>query len=109
MDNRKKKLDKNLKIVVSSIKRGYRPEKIVLFGSLVKDKIRESSDLDLLIIKKTRKRPVERVGEVLGMCRYDIAFEPLVLTPKEIKERLRWGDHFLEEILEQGEVVYERR
>jgi len=109
MDNRKDRLEENLKIVVSSIKRRYRPEKMVLFGSLAGNKARKGSDIDLLIVKNTKKRSVERIGEVLDLCKYNIAFEPLILTPREIKQRLENGDGFLEEILENGRVVYERR
>lgn len=107
MDNRRDRLEKNLKIVVYSIGQKYRPEKMVLFGSLANGKIREGSDIDLLIVKKTKKRSVERIGEVLSLCKYNIAFEPLILTPKEIEQRLNNGDGFLEEVLENGRVVYE--
>ena len=32
----------------------------------------------------------------------------LVITPKELAQRLRIGDQFLGEILAQGEVLYEK-
>ena len=35
-----------------------------------------------------------------------IPFEPIVLTPDELKERLAIGDQFLEEIIKKGEVLY---
>jgi hypothetical protein len=35
-----------------------------------------------------------------------IPFEPLVLTPDELEERLAMGDQFIEEIITKGEVLY---
>jgi len=31
----------------------------------------------------------------------------LVRTPAEVTKRLRWGDFFLREIMENGKVMYE--
>jgi hypothetical protein len=33
----------------------------------------------------------------------------LVRTPKEIRQRLAWGDFFLKEITEKGTVLYDAR
>ncbi len=37
-----------------------------------------------------------------------LAFEPLVYTPQELAERIALGDPFIEEILREGKVLYER-
>lgn len=37
-----------------------------------------------------------------------IPFAPLVLTPREVEERLVLGDQFIEEIMTKGEVLYAR-
>jgi len=31
----------------------------------------------------------------------------LVRTPKEMARRLRWGDVFVREVMENGQVIYE--
>ena len=46
---RKQKLNSNLNKIVRALKKEYKPEKIVLFGSLASGQVSEWSDIDLLI------------------------------------------------------------
>ena len=101
----KTELDKIVRRVVDV----YRPEKIILFGSYAYGRPSADSDLDLLIIKKTSERFIDRwtnVRKIVSDPKRSIPFEPLVLTPQEVKERLAMGDQFIEEIITKGEVVY---
>ena len=101
----KTELDKIVRRVVDV----YRPEKIILFGSYAYGRPSADSDLDLLIIKKTSERFIDRwtnVRKIVSDPKRSIPFEPLVLTPQEVKERLAIGDQFIEEIITKGEVVY---
>jgi predicted nucleotidyltransferase len=101
----KTELDKIVRRVVDV----YRPEKIILFGSYAYGRPSADSDLDLLIIKKTAERFIDRwtsVRKIVSDPNRSIPFEPLVLTPQEVKERLAIGDQFIEEIITKGEVVY---
>jgi len=95
--------------VTAKIKRGYNPQKIILFGSYAYGKPSLDSDLDLFIIKKTTKERRERFVEIKRLI-YDpnreIVLSPLIYTPAEVKERLTLGDDFVKEILEKGEVLY---
>lgn len=90
------------------IKTTYEPEKIILFGSAARGELREDSDIDLLIIKKTSKGKLDRMSEVLELLDPLNPVEPHVYTPEEIQERLRLGDPFIQEILKQGKVLYEK-
>lgn len=95
--------------IVRRVVDAYRPEKIILFGSYAYGKPHADSDLDLLIIKKTSERFIDRwvhVRRLVSDPQRAIPFEPLVLTPEEIAERLAIGDQFVEEILTKGEVLY---
>jgi len=87
----------------------YKPERIILFGSYVYGEPTEDSDIDLLIIKETEKRPMDRWVEVKRLLR-DYArvlpVSPLIYTPKEIEERTAVKDFFIAEILAKGEVLY---
>jgi predicted nucleotidyltransferase len=98
-------LDKIVKQVVAA----YQPEKIILFGSYAYGKPSADSDLDLLIIKKTAERFIDRwinVRRIVSDPERSIPFEPLILTPHELEERLASGDQFIEEIIRKGEVLY---
>jgi len=95
--------------IVEKIKREYQPEKIILFGSYAYGTPDRDSDIDLLIIKDTQERPIDREVAVTRMVsdpKRLIPFEPIVLTPKEVNERLEIGDQFIREILQKGEVLY---
>jgi len=107
-----KRLEKILFEIVEAIKAKYTPERIILYGSFAYGVPDENSDIDLLIIKKTPERPLDRMALVHHIV--DIrdssypAFSPLVLTPEEVKRRLEIGDQFIQEILTRGEVLYAR-
>lgn len=95
--------------LVEEIKERYSPVKIVLFGSHAYGKPDVDSDIDLLIIKNTDKRPMDRWIEIKRILRdfqRTIPVSPLIYTEKEIEERKAIKDFFIEEILEKGEVLY---
>lgn len=98
--------------IVEGIKTKYNPEKIILYGSFAYGVPDENSDIDLLIIKETSERPLDRMTLIHRIV--DIrdssypALSPIVLTPEEIRQRLKIGDQFIEEILAKGEVLYAR-
>ena len=106
-----RKLRKLILKVVDQIKREYKPEKIILYGSYAYGQPTEHSDIDLFIVKETDKRRVDRFVEVKRLI-YEpgrrISISPLVYTPGEVAERLSLGDDFVEEVLTKGEVLYAR-
>ena len=94
--------------IVDDLKK-YGPEKIILFGSAGREDTDEYSDIDLIVIKETRKSFVERLAEVItyvrpSLCPIDI----LVYTKDEFEEMKRDLNPFLEEILKDGKVIYEK-
>lgn len=95
--------------IVQRLIAAYEPQKIILFGSYAYGQPDADSDIDMLIIKETPARWLDRLAAVrqatTGAHRH-IAFDPLVLTPLEVEQRLRAGDQFMAEILEKGEVLY---
>jgi len=98
--------------IMEKIKQQYQPSKIVLFGSYAYGQPDRDSDIDLLIIKDTSERPIDRrvtVARMVSDPKRLIPFEPIVLTPEEVRERIEVGDQFLKEILDKGEVLYEER
>lgn len=97
---------KEIRSLTEQIKNKYHPDKIILFGSVAKGKPNKNSDIDMLIIKKTKRRFIDRISDVLLCCRYSLPFEPLVYTPQEIKKSLEMGDFFIMEILKKGKVLY---
>jgi predicted nucleotidyltransferase len=92
--------------IVSELK----PEKIILFGSYAYGDPTPDSDVDLLVIVKTKAKEIDRYVAVSNLL-YPRQFpvDILVKTPKEIREAShKKGNFFLREILTKGKVIYER-
>ncbi|ODS34973.1 MAG: hypothetical protein A7316_10920 [Candidatus Altiarchaeales archaeon WOR_SM1_86-2] len=97
--------------IVEKLKSEYKPLKIILFGSYAYGNPAEDSDIDLLILKNTNRRRVDRfvgVKRIIYDSNRKIPVSPLVYTPNELEERLRMGDDFIKEIFQKGVVLYER-
>jgi predicted nucleotidyltransferase len=95
--------------IVKRIVDQYRPEQIILFGSYAYGKPDAGSDVDMLIVKETDERPIDRRVAVRRMAyipRRGLPFSPLVITPQELAKRLEIGDPFYHEILARGKVLY---
>ena len=58
--NDKRQTQEMIQDIVQRIVAGYSPQKIILFGSYAYGEPDEDSDIDLLTIKDTNKRPIER-------------------------------------------------
>ena len=95
--------------IVARIVEHYLPERIILFGSYAYGTPDAGSDLDLLIVKETDERPIDRrvtVRRIAYVPRRGLPFSPLVITPQELDRRLEMGDPFYHEIIARGEVLY---
>ena len=101
----KRELNKRLQTIGKKIKREYRAEKVILFGSYATGNATEDSDVDLLVIAPTKERFFERMASVRRLIRDlrdGLPVSPIVLTPAELKKRRVAGDPFGREILETG-------
>lgn len=99
---------KELKGITQKVAKRYKPEKIYLFGSFAWGKPNYDSDVDLLIIKKTKKDFLQRNFAVRKIIDGVIPVDILVRTPKEIEKRLSLGDLFYQNIIEKGKCLYEK-
>lgn len=88
----------------------YDPDRIILFGSRATGGSRPDSDIDLLIVKETEKRPIDRRCEVEAMLAdRSVPLDIVVYTPEEMRYLFSIGSPFLEEVLEQGRVLHMRK
>ncbi len=95
--------------ILDKLVTGYAPQKVILYGSYAYGNPDRDSDIDLLIIKETTERFIDRwvtVQQILTGTHPSIPVETLVLTPQEMERRLAIGDQFVEEIITRGEVLY---
>lgn len=101
-------LSSDIKEVVDQIAQGYRPEKIILFGSYATGVPKKYSDIDLAIIKNTRDRFIDRLHKASSCVKSWRGTDILVYTPREWERLIKEGHYFIREIVRKGRVVYEQ-
>ncbi|MCX7839978.1 MAG: nucleotidyltransferase domain-containing protein [Anaerolineae bacterium] len=101
---------KQINAVVQRIVQQFNPEKVILFGSYAYGKPNIDSDVDLLVVMESDERPARRALPIVKQL-LDVPFpmDVLVRTPQEIQQRLKMDDDFVHDIVEYGQVLYERR
>ena len=101
----KKYYQAKLAKIVEYLKNGYKPEKIILFGSMLDPK-KQSNDIDLFLIKNTNlKRLGDRAQEAEEYIPFnDIPIDLIVYTPKEVSQ-FRNESVLLHEVF-KGKTLY---
>jgi len=86
----------------------YKPQKVILFGSLAEGKIRQGTDIDLFIIKnEVPELGVDRIRQLDAIIKYNLATDFIIYKPIEVDQRLNLGDPFVTNILKEGKVLYD--
>jgi len=86
----------------------YDPEKIILFGSAARGDADEYSDIDLIVVKETDRRFIQRLVDISAFISPYISVDVFVYTPGEIEAMVEDGNPFIERALEEGKVLYEK-
>ncbi len=106
---RETELKEALEHILQTLKTKYNPIKIILFGSMATDSVKDWSDLDLVIIKNTTLPFVQRLKEVALLCLADVGVDYLVYTPEEFSQMIVEQNPFIvNEIIGKGKVLYEQ-
>jgi len=94
--------------ITQKIVQEFEPEKVMLFGSWARGDGRQDGDIDLLVVKETQARRIEREVELRKKL-FGNNFPPLdllVYMPSEIAKRIELRDFFIKDILEKGVTLY---
>ncbi len=106
-EKRNKLLRSELHRIVAKLRKDYKPQQIILFGSLANGTVGEYSDIDLVIIKNTKRRFIERLKEVALLCDYTVGVDFWVYTPEEFSRAVEQKENFfIDEIVHKGKVLY---
>jgi HEPN domain-containing protein/predicted nucleotidyltransferase len=101
---------KTIEEVAERLIKLYDPERIILFGSHAVGKAGEGSDIDLLVVKETDKRPIDRRIEVEKILSDRVLpLDIVVYTPQEVRYLFSLGSPFVEEVMEEGRIIYVRK
>ena len=101
-------IESQIKEIVHKIAREFKPEKIILFGSWAWGDPGPDSDVDLLVVKDSNKKRMERQIEIRkSLPDSGLPMDILVYTPSEIDESIHKNRNlFLEDIIANGKVLY---
>lgn len=84
----------------------FAPEQIVLFGSMARGDARWDSDADLLVVMPYEGEPREMVEALLAAGNADFPLDLHLRRPEEIGPRYRWGDPYIREAMNHGELLH---
>ena len=100
------KVKKIVTDIARLVKSEFKAKEVILFGSFTHGKPSSSSDIDILVIMETKLKPYKqaslirmRLDENLGV---EFPMDLIVRTPEQIMKRLKLGDFFLKNILDNG-------
>lgn len=91
------------------IREAVRPDRIVLFGSQARGKVRADSDIDLLVVAPSKEPRGRRAIPLYAMLAGSGAAKDIVWwTPEEVSEWSGVRSHFVTAALREGTVLYEK-
>ncbi|MFZ5879349.1 MAG: nucleotidyltransferase domain-containing protein, partial [Chloroflexota bacterium] len=102
IDKRKRIPQAAIDQVVQQIVEQFKPQKIILFGSYARGNPRPESDVDLLVVMETPLREIQQAIQICQQIDYRFGLDLIVHTPKYLAERVKMGDWFIRDILEEG-------
>jgi uncharacterized protein len=84
-----------------------KPEKVILFGSYAYGTPAEDSDLDIMVILPFEGHWAYQAAAIRQQLPFSgFSIDLLLRTPQQIADRLAIGDPFVNEIIEQGRLLY---
>jgi len=86
--------------------RWYEPERMILFGSHARGEA--AADIDVVIIKDTNARFLDRLKRVYERWGLPVAVDILVYTPGEWDQMIREERGFILRVLREGREIYAR-
>lgn len=105
-EKRKKELISELSRIIDTLKKDKEITLIMLFGSLARGDISRTSDIDMIIVKGTKKRFLDRLDEVYSALVPNVALDVLVYTPEEF-EAMKGRSALVINAVKEGKILYE--
>jgi len=104
-----RKSNKIVKRFINLIIKKFNLKKIIIFGSFARGDYHKGSDLDLIIVGEFKERFIDRIGKIIELNDSDLEIEAMVYTEEEFQKMIKERRPFIEQALEEGIVVYEKR
>jgi predicted nucleotidyltransferase len=100
---------KTIEKIVQEIVRACEPRLVILFGSYGRGNPKKDSDLDLFVVADLPGSSAERFRFVQrAITATGFGVDIVVRTPEQYAKAMAGRDWFVQEIVEQGKVMYAR-
>jgi hypothetical protein len=104
-----REINKIVKRFLNLIIKKFNLKKIIIFGSFARGDYHKGSDLDLVIVGEFKDRFIDRIGKIIELNDSDLEIEAMVYTEEEFQKMIQERRPFIEQVLEEGIVVYEKK
>lgn len=84
----------------------FAPEKVILFGSQARGEARWDSDADILVVMPFEGNSLEQRLAMLQVGDPSFPVDLLLCRPEAAAQRYSWGDPFIREAFDHGEVLH---
>ena len=109
VDVRKRIPNSVIRAVVRQIAEQFKPQKIILFGSYARGNPHPESDVDLLVVMNTPLKEWQQSLQIRRSLGVLFGLDLIVYTPKRLAQRLKIGDSFLQDVMNEGRILHESR
>jgi len=104
----KKTIDEIRRIIINV----YKPDKIILFGSIARGDFSEESDIDIAVVSDIEK-DLPRVKRGLKvrflLAKIELPIDILFFTHEELKRWINIPQSFSATLVREGKKIYEKR
>jgi predicted nucleotidyltransferase len=102
-------VDSRIADMVRRIVEGFRPEKVILFGSHARGNAGADSDVDLMVVMPVDGSLRQKAMEIdLALADRTLPLDLIVVTPKQFeRDRDRIGT-IIRPVVREGKVLYDR-
>ena len=103
---RQQKLQFELDRFLPILKNQFKALKIIIFGSLASNEVAEWSDLDIVVVRVTPLRFLDRSAELIQALQPEVGVDFLVYTPDEWDCLTKENLFVRKEIFKKGKELY---
>lgn len=101
-------LDSKLELIINKILQVLIPDKIILFGSRAREEGKESSDYDLLVIKKDINNIIKTEQAIYrNLAGIKANVDIIVRSPELIEENKNLAGSLVKNALKDGILIYQ--
>jgi len=102
-------IERTVAQMVERIVKRFSPEKVILFGSHASGRAGPDSDVDLLVVMRTKGTKAAQGLEILkALRRYRMPKDVIVTTPEDFAWRSKVAGTIERPAAREGRVLYER-